>query len=161
MTTPVPDKAKPMDMAAFVTRLLQWLRLPPDADADTIMEALEKAMANPDPAKFVPASAVQDMLRDHHLKVATQREEAAEAKVADAFRKGYLTTPMKEWALSLCRSDPDAFDDFLRKSVPAFGHLVEPTRPGLPSASRSPAATSSEALSICQQLGLKPEDLRH
>ena len=118
--------------------------------------------AAPDPAEFMPVKAVQAMMADSVLERATASESRAQEKVNLAFEKGYFHGGMKDWALALCRSDEQAFDDFIAKSGPVFSNLLRPSHttafpPRLPSAQN---ANSPEALAICAQLGLKPDALQ-
>lgn len=68
----------------------------------------EKLIAAPDPAKFVPIDAVQDMMRDRAAKMATMSETEVRSKVERAAREGYITNGMRNWATA-----PNSF----------FGHL--------------------------------------
>lgn len=162
MTAPATDKP-PMDAAAFATRLAQMLGLPPDAGMEALLAEIEKALANPDPSKFVPASQVADLLRDHNVKLATQRQREADAKVADALQRGFITPALKGWATALCRTDPDGFDDFLAKATPAYAGLSQSVFAGKgaapPAAARGIGADSPEAMAICRQLGIAPDAL--
>ena len=163
MTAPTPDTPKPMDPAAFATRLAAMLGLPPGADMDTLMAALEKALAAPDPSKFVPASQVADMLRQQNVALATQREREAEGKVADALKRGYITPALRGWATALCARDPEAFDAFMASATPAYAGLSQSVFAGRagtpPAAIRGIGAETPEAMAICRQLGLAPEAL--
>lgn len=162
MTAATPDMP-PMDPAAFAARLAQMLGLPPGADIDTLMTALDKALANPDPSKVVPAAQVADMLRDHNVALATQRAREADGKVADALLRGFITPALRGWATALCARDPEAFDAFLASATPAYANLSQSVFAGRagapPAAARGIAAETAEAAAICRQLGLAPDAL--
>ncbi|MGG7567733.1 phage protease [Rhodovulum sp. DZ06] len=115
--------------------------------------------AAPDPSRFVPIEAVQSLMEDRKLELARAAQERAEAKVEDAFRRGYLTTPMREWALALCLSDEDSFDTFINSGAPAYAHLTRRTAPADPPARRSARPASEAAAAVCAQLGLAPDAL--
>ncbi len=143
--------------STFIERFAVALGLPPQADADTILAALEKLLTraqSPDPKKFVPVEAMAELLADRNARVATFTEETATRKVDDAFKRGYLTAAMKPWATALCRDDPAAFDEFMKTSAPAYAHLqkhsVSFNRPTF-SAERH---EGTQADDICAQLGL-------
>lgn len=70
---PDPRKSEAPDAAALLARLAQMLKLPPDARAEDIIAAFEKAMATPDPKRFAPAEAVQDMVRRRQHKTGHPR----------------------------------------------------------------------------------------
>ncbi|MDR0810033.1 MAG: phage protease [Gemmobacter sp.] len=165
MNSATPVKTDPSGTATL-SRLTEALGLPPGSDIAAILTALlgalqtEKATAaqEPDPARFVPIGAVQDLLADRNTRIATMREEEATRKVERAFREGYITPAMREWAMALCTQDPDSFDTFLAKSPAPFAHLTQPLRlPDLPP--RLPAMMTGEEAAICGQLGLKPGSL--
>ena len=148
---------------SFLDDLTQLLGLEADATPDTILasvRALRKAAENPDPARFAPVEAMRDLLHEHHGQAEKRALERAEAKVEEAFQKGYLTGGMRDWALQLCRKDEASFDDFLASAVPQFAYLTEPTgKAALPPESGRPALASQAQETICAQLGLKPDAL--
>ena len=76
-TPETPEPAKAPDPAAMLAKILGLLGLPPDADAQALMAALEKALADPDPKRLVPVAAVQEMLRDRNARLAPPSEAAA------------------------------------------------------------------------------------
>lgn len=161
---PVPPADSPAarpDPAALMARLAQLLKMPPDADPEAVIAALERALTNPDPQRFVPAEAVQEMLRDRNQKVAALSEGAARTRVEDALARGYITPGLSNWALSLCREDPDRFDDFVAKAVPAFAHLSKRIVPaGAPPGATTRGAGPDVAEALCAQLGLPPGTLK-
>lgn len=108
----------------------------------------------------MPVEAVQELLRSHNETSAVLSQDRAEAKVRDAMAAGYLTPAMRDWAVSLCRQDPDSFEAFLSSSLPAYAHLTrrDGKRPGT-RAGAAPAAHDAEALAIARNLGLDPSRL--
>lgn len=157
-----PDQTPDM---TFMERFAVALGLPPDADAETILMALEKRLtdkATPDPAKFAPVAAMAELLADRNARIASMAEETATLKVDEAFRKGYLTSAMRPWAVDLCRSDPEAFDTFLETSAPAYGHLLKVSAhlSAPPPLNRGNRHVSPEADAICARLGLPPGSLK-
>ena len=139
-----------------------------DADAEAIVAFCREAAAAreargaaaeaaPDPARYVPAEVVRELLRERADHAAWRSEAEAEARVATAMDQGYLTPAMRPWAVALCRQDPAAFEGFLTSAAPAYAHLARKVRyappPGSPEA-RHAAAGDAEA-AICRQLGLE------
>ena len=60
---PDPRKSAAPGTAAVLAIPAQRLNLPPDATGSDVVAALATALAAPDPRRFVPAEAVQDMVR--------------------------------------------------------------------------------------------------
>ena len=156
----------PTDLT-FMQRLAKILKLPPDADADTILAALQGTMtagAKPDPKEYAPVEAMAELLRDRNSRIATMSEEVAAAKVQDALKKGYITPGMRSWATALCAQDPDSFDAFISTSVPAYAHLTRDNRhmKAPPPSARTGLGRSDDsdaAAAVCSQLGLPPGSL--
>ncbi len=170
MTPPKPaDKSAPKpangdamaDPAAFAAMVAEMLGLPPQTPpAQLLAQMKEKLGAEPDPAKYVPVSAVQAMLAERNLSLATASDERATQKVDQALRLGHIPPAMKDWASALCRSDEASFDRFIASSGPAFSALLQPSHMGaLPATGRYNRAGSELADAICSQLGLKPGSL--
>ena len=67
-------------------------------------------------------------MRDRNARIATLSEAAAAVKVEDALRNGYITPALRGWATALCAQDPDSFDGFITKSIPATAHLTKPSQ---------------------------------
>jgi phage I-like protein len=148
--------------AGLASALATLLGLPPDTKpADRLAKLTAALKAAPDPAKFVPAEAVQSMLHDHNLARATAAEERATAKVTKALDDGYFHRGLRDWAMALCRSDEPAFDKFLASQGPIYGYLFKETHTrNTPPARHAGAQADTEmAAAICAQLGLKPDAL--
>ena len=161
-----PADAPPTDLLKQLTELLG---LPADASPKDLMAKIAALLvATPDPAKYMPVTAVQEMLADRHLERSTNSEKRVLAKVNEASSKGYiLGGSMREWALALCRSDEVAFDTFLETSGPRFAYLQKAVLPAGPppksylaahAASHTGTGSDLEA-AVCAQLGLKPGSL--
>ena len=149
-------------MADFIAALAAMIGLPSETPPKDLLAALKaKFEGEPDPAKYMPVAAVQSMLAGRMDERLALSEERAEEKVNRAFKDGFLVAAMKPWALSLCRSDETAFDDYLAKSGPVFAHLLKPSHANAtpPRATASDAAATDLERAICEQLGLKPGSL--
>jgi len=99
-------------------------------------------------------------MRERVASHSTLAQDRSQSKVDEAFRRGYLTSAMKDWALSLCMSDEEAFDAFLSMSLPAYAHLTQELLPNAPPQHGANLSISApDEAAICSQLGLKPEQL--
>ena len=157
-----------MDLTAFLAGIAKMLDLDDDASPEDVTKALEAVIANgpagaPDPARYVPIEAQHDAMRAKHEGTALMSQQQVAAKVETAFAKGYITAGMRPWATALRSTDEAAFDTFVATSVPAFAHLQQPSRlSGKPlGTTTSPLSQDDpDMLSICAQLGLRPDQLR-
>ena len=150
------------DIADFMARLSGMLELPEDADADAILEALKEALESrkPDPRKYVPTEAVQEMMRELSHKGADARKKRAESKVREAVQNGHLTPGMKAWATELCETDEASFDQLITQSAPVFSKLTQPHSYMSAAPSNSGQdAVSPEVMLLSEQLGIDPKSL--
>jgi phage I-like protein len=144
-----PDAAGPL--AAVATAL----GLDAGAGIEAVLDAIATARS-PDPARFVPASAVREMIAERGRMVARMREDEARARVDAAISGGCLPPAMRDWAVAHCRQDPASFDAFLDAVSPAFACLFEASP-----AARAPQTDDGAAAErIARQLGLAPDALR-
>ena len=147
--------------SGFAAQVAQLLGLEEAAEPEVILAALQEALKGadkPDPRKYVPVEALQEALASRSQEQISMSEDRARSKVEEAFRNGYITTAAKDWALELCLTDPDSFDNFLKSTVPAFRHLLHPSHTSAepPRKTRSVAA-SAEVELLCSQLGLSKD----
>lgn len=160
------DKARP----SLLSTLVQLFDLPETAtEADVIRRVAQlmigpgKAVAAqaPDPAQFVPATAVEGMLAQRNAELAAAHDARVTKKVDDALSAGAFLPPLREWALALGRSDEAELDRFLAGVGTPYAHLKQE----LAHLKALPPGTGSlyvvEANGIEAQLGLKPGSLRN
>ena len=133
--------------------------LPADTTPESLLVKLGGIMAAPDPAKYMPMAAVQEMLRDRRSERAQTDARRAVEKVEQAVKEHYITPGMKDWALALCQSDEAAFDTFCQSSGPVFSYLFKQNVNARLLPAQTTAATALEA-AIYEQLGLKPGSLK-
>ncbi|TCM79649.1 phage protease [Rhodovulum steppense] len=149
--------AEEQEFSARVARLLNLAATASEAEIVAALSSPVRDGAKPDPRRFVPIEAMEAALQERGQR----HQERAARKVEDAFRKGYLTTPMKAWAFDLCATDEAAFDRFIATAVPAFAHLTRESHladnPGCAGGGRP---TSPEAASVARQLGLAEDALK-
>lgn len=156
--TPMP---KQMTLEEFVATLAKLLDLPDTTPPDELLDSLKAALrAPPDPAKFLPVTAMQEILQRHQTDFTTQREDRIKARVGAALRDHYITNGMKDWATALCRSDEVAFDTFCKDNGPMFAYLFKPAGGVARVAEQTTSLGTDLETSVCEQLGLKPGSLR-
>ncbi|MCA8878607.1 MAG: hypothetical protein KDA73_01355 [Rhodobacteraceae bacterium] len=161
--TPMPDTdrdRKAEYIATSIERIAGALGLNAEtATTDEIVAAVH-ARSQPDPAKFMPIEAVQELLRSHSETSAALSQDRAEAKVSEAMAAGYLTPAMRDWAVSLCSQDPESFEAFIDSAVPVWAHLTDrhAQRPG-GATGASVSRHSQDVLAIARNLGVAPECL--
>ncbi|MCA9772449.1 MAG: hypothetical protein KC466_08570 [Myxococcales bacterium] len=112
-------------MSDDLSELRTLLGLPADADLVAITarasEVLtSKASAGPDPAKFVPMTEFAKVTAELHALRRGASAESAAVAVDEAIREGKLMPSLREWGVSLCSSDREAFDAFVSKMVPVL-----------------------------------------
>lgn len=163
--SPQTAPGAPDPQQGLLQTIIAFFGLPPDSTVEQVTQALktvkDQLAAPPDPAKYMPVEAVTAMMAERSAELAEAREGRAQEKVNAAFRQGYINGGMREWALSLCRSDEAAFDTFLEKSGRAFGSLLKNHGDSMganPPAGRA-TVRSEVADSISAQLGLPPGSL--
>lgn len=138
--------------------------LPEETAEDALIDLIESlrgkaeqatAAQKPDPARFVPIEAVQELMASHHTDRSERAKDRAAAK--DALARGFITPAMKGWATALCTQDEASFDSFMASSAPAYAHLMAQAVPNNPPpSSTAEFAQSDTAAAVCAQLGLKP-----
>jgi phage I-like protein len=169
------EDAAMTEPAALLAELAELLGLGPDAAPEELLDAVrrlaegdakagpdmtEANAARPDPARYVPIGVLRDALREHNARAATLSERQVEAKVEDAFRRGYITAGMREWATELCSADEASFEGFLASTTPAYASLHRPTHTaGRPPGAEGRVAADPRAAAIAAQLGLDPSRL--
>lgn len=145
----MPDSATESDV---ILKVAQLLIAPKTATA---------AQAEPDPAKYVPAAAVEQMLEARGAELATAREERVTRKVNDALEAGAFLLPLKDWVLNLGRADEAALDTFIAKCGTPFGDLKQTfSHLGGPPPGSGATFDSEAEAEVTAQLGLKPGALK-
>ena len=147
-------KTQPLDIVQELSKLLD---MPPDTPADQLLAKLADLLkVAPDPAKFMPVSAVHEMLTERRAELSLQRQERIVHKVQKAVDGHYITRGMQDWALSLCQSNEAAFDEFCEQSGPMFAYLFRESAAARNFPSSERIESSPLEKTICDQLGLKP-----
>ena len=144
-------------MTEDLARVAEALGLAPDAGIDATLARIDALSGDPDPAKYVPIKAVNELLAERNTRTATMSAREAEIKVTAAMDAGYLTPAMRDWAVALCHQDPESFDAFMSSAAPTYAHLF--TNTALNAAAPRSPSRDPLALAIAEQLGLAPDAL--
>lgn len=141
--------------------LRKALGVPDDAAPDTAIAtctALRAKADAPDPAKFVPASVVEQLKTDLAVLTAKTRDREVGELVEGALADGRLLPAQKEWAESLGKSNVAALTAYLA-ATPPIAALT-----GTQTGGRQPAATATgehgltaAELAVCSNTGITPE----
>lgn len=120
-----------------------------DAGEEAVLASIGTSGGEPDPKKFVPKAGYDEL----KARVDKLDEDRVLAMVDAAVEGGKLTPSMKDWAISLGKSDEAALQSYLGQA-PAFkaGAQVQ----GDPPAGGNGKLTAEEA-AICSQLGITEE----
>lgn len=140
------------------------LSLGVDASAESItaactsLSAQATAQAQPDPAKFVPIAAVQELQASVAALTARQREREVDDLVAPALADGRLLPAQEAWARDLGKSNLAALSSYLQTAQPIAALSGTQTK-GQPPAGTAPGAggLSSDELAVAAACGLTPE----
>lgn len=135
--------------------------------ADATPEALTAAcsalrtQAAPDPTKFVPIAAVQELQASVAALTAAQVGREVDELIRPALADGRLLPAMKEWAQELGKKDIAALTAYLDKAQP-IAALTATQTGGQPPAgtARGDAQLSKDELAVCTALGLTPEQYK-
>ncbi len=135
--------------------------------ADATPEALTAACsalrteATPDPKKYVPIAAVQELQASVAALTAAQVDRQVDELIKPALADGRLLPAMKEWAHDLGKKDIAALTAYLSKAQP-IAALTATQTGGLPPAgtARGDAQLSMDELAICTAMGLTPEQYK-
>lgn len=123
-----------------------------DADQAVVLASLDaaKKAGAPDPAKFVPKEGYDALA----AKVARIEEARVLASVDAAVAAGKLAPSMKDWAISLGKTDETALAAFIDQATPFAGS--EATVKGEPKVEKG--KLNAEEKAICAQMGLAEDE---
>lgn len=113
-----------------------------------------------DPALYVPRDVFETTTVELNSVKAQRLEEHALVKVTAAMQAGKVSPAMRDWALALCRSNPDSFDEFVSRVPPiiTFGSQFDDMAVNRTNGGRGKSALSADQLAICNAMGLDPKD---
>ncbi|MCK0150425.1 phage protease [Marivita sp. S6314] len=152
------------DDTTLLERLAALLGMSIEDGEEAILDAFEKRLkegAKPDPSKYVPIEAVEDLMKTRSNENETVKRDRIKQKVETACQKGYITPAMRDWATELCTLDEAQFDTFISKSAPAYGYLMTELCDGQPPHNSDfDIDIDSTVTRVAEQLGITPEQLR-
>lgn len=127
-----------------------------DASTEAITAAVTKAVKSttPDPAKYVPIEQVEAMQESLNALAATVTGDKAEAAVDAAIEEGKLAPALKDWALSLAKSDLEKFRAFADKSP-----VLTSTQLGNAKKTETDGDLDEADLQVMSQMGLSREEM--
>lgn len=147
-------------MDNILSEIISALNLDENANEDDVLNAVLSAVEqakNPDPAKFVPIAQVEKMMSETGVSQASLQSEQIERRVSEAIQAGTMPPSLREWGISLCSSNPDAFNDFVSRTGTPYAHLFKNSHVGESVDLKSTSPTGVEA-ALCKQLDLTPKD---
>lgn len=122
--------------------------------------ALKAASAKPDPTKFVPLSAVEEIRGQLAALSAERTNEKVTALVEQGLADGRLLPALKDWATDLGKSDIAALNKYLA-SAPAIAALSQTQTKGRkPDGDqvRDEHGLDAGELAVCSMTGISPKD---
>lgn len=128
------------------------------ADAQGTEIAALKAAA-PDPAKFVPISAMQGVQAELAALTARINGDEAGRLIEQAITDGKLVEAQRQWAADLGKKDLAALKAYVA-SAPAIAALAGMQTRDNPPAGQGDEALSAGALAVCSLMGLTPEQFK-
>lgn len=121
---------------SFLAQIAELLGLEAEGlDTETAFRALKERLTadkSPDPAKYVPIEALEDLMKKQTSAMNEAKSTRVSEKVETACISGFITPAMRDWATELCMSDEAKFDDFLSRATPAYAHLTKTFAQGKP-----------------------------
>ena len=133
-----------------------------EAEEEELIVALNAALAaadpgkQPDPSKYVPMQVFKELQEQVAVMKQDQDIKAATAAVEAALAEGKLTPAMRDWGISLHRSDPKKFEDFVA-TAPVISAAAQDMATGA-SAVEGKGQLTAEEKAVCRQLGITEED---
>jgi phage I-like protein len=112
----------------------------------------------PDPEKFAPVSVVEALKKDVCTLMAANTSRDVESLVNEGLDDGRLLSAQADWARSLGNKDIAALKNYLEKTPPIAALKGQQTKGGRVAVPATVQELSTEALAICKQMNVKPEE---
>lgn len=127
-----------------------------EADMEAVSSAVKKAgkAKAPDPAKFVPIEQVTALQENLQALTDTVTGDKAGKAVDDAIKDGRLAPALKDWGVSLAKSDMKAFEAFVEKSPVLTTAQLGNTRK-----EEADGDLDETDLQVMSQMGLSRDDM--
>lgn len=156
------QKGKAMDETQLA-ELRTLLQLADSADGAAIVAGVRKSLESrntADPSQFVPIAMFQQTVSElNKLRTDISLEEA-QRTVDGHMRDGHLMPHMRDWAVSLCQSNPAHYKSFLEGAGKPVKQLFDQMTGGPMIKGQPPARRETQLSAIHATLGLSAEDLK-
>ena len=152
--------------ASVATAACTALQLPSEASAEAVTAACSslrtaQTTAAPDPTKYVPIEAVQQLQTQVAALTAHQQATQVDALVQPALADGRLLPALEVWARDLGKKDIAALTAYLgaAKPIPALAGTQTGGKPPTATASGEQQLSADE-LAVCSAMGMTPDAYR-
>lgn len=143
--------------AEQVTAALTALKSKAD-DAETRIAALTAQAGQVDPAKYVPVKVVEDMRGEIAALSAKITGDEVDSLVKTGLVDGRLLPAQEQWARDLGTSNIAALKGYLASAQPIAALRSGQTSGKAPAG--EPGALDDDALAVCRQMGIAPDDYK-
>ncbi|UYC12281.1 phage protease [Xanthomonas sp. CFBP 8445] len=116
------------------------------------------AAATPDPAKYVPVAALEDVRTQLAALSAERTAEKVDALVEAGLADGRILPSMKDWASDLGKKDLAALSAYLDKAAPIAALAGTQTRGQPPAGTKDEHGLTAGELAVCSMTGIAPKD---
>jgi phage I-like protein len=116
---------------------------------------------SPDPSKFVPVGALQQVQDQLAVLTAQQQTEQIEKLIAPALADGRILPALEPWARELGKASLAQLSAFLEKAPPVAALTSTQTK-GIPpnGLAKGDAQLSADELAVCTAMGMSPEQYK-
>lgn len=114
--------------------------------------------ATPDPAKYVPVAAVDEMRGQLAALSAENTNRKVNDLVETGLADGRILPSMKDWAISLGQKDVAALSAYLDKAAPIAALSGTQTGGQQPAGVKDANGLSEAELAVCSMTGIDPKD---
>lgn len=118
----------------------------------------QAAAAAPDPAKYAPVSALEEVRGQLAALSAERTAEKVDALVQAGLEDGRLLPAMKDWAADLGKKDLAALSAYLDKAAPIAALAGTQTRGQQPVGTKDENGLTAAELAVCSMTGISPKD---
>jgi phage I-like protein/DNA-binding XRE family transcriptional regulator len=144
---------------AVASAVRDALSLPDDATAESAtaaLTALRTAPAKPDPARYVPIAAVDEMRTQLATLTSELRSREIDELIAPALADGRLLSAQESWARELGGSNIAALKTYLATAQPIAALTGTQTNGRPPSNSKDENGLTPDELAVCKATGIDP-----
>lgn len=138
------------------------LNLPADASAESLTAACTslRSAGTPDPAKFVPATVVEEMKTQLTALTAKQLARDIDDLVKPALADGRLLPAQEPWARDLGKTGIAALTSYLNTAQPIAALTSTQTKGQAPELAKGDGQLSVAELAVCSAMGMSPDQYK-